>query len=1026
MANIADQAAFDALLQANEARYEDSTSTLIQGATVTALNNFVVTTPSLASDSNASNFTADNCFINLTDTTSTSAGDNWLGGSLNLTNSTVNYSGGVAGSGIEYPGFRIVAGTDLNDRYTLNLNNSTLLCSRDNNARWTLHFQGAAPTGHNLTNTTFGFGVVPYFLFGMADLVGVTFSGQSANTAAPQGGVSVTNLRIDNPAGTGGNAGAAQPIYDARWWGLFGCDFRNWTNVDTVININQTTFGGHFIGGNDPFFFIVDGQFSTEILGSGFRLGTDRGNYAFVSGVSFNPLFRDNITTAPLTDAIQVDFGTNTIWEAQAARDFNTLPTVVDNAGIVNVNAAGQNGYIIQVNRNNDQGTGTPRLAAPRFLDALNYWSYTHQSYSVGDGSNLNIVPTARTWTNSFQFADTQNIDLVAEPALNSRDLAAATGFVANGVANLNDVFPAFKALYYNNRNTTFPFFASTPTEFNTNNIDVALVNNQETDFAYNATDVEIAIDDTNEFNLNGGTINTGTGALSGVREVVETIVSTGVPTYTLAGNLNNVAAFTTLESTDAGGNFVQRTPADFAVDADANTITFTGGSFPPVGRQIRFTYNSSSNATVSNGTIDVTTLDLSALNIAAVTMINGGTVDGIVAANANQIGNINFTANTTIRLTENIDISRVTLTGNVTFSGTGTVRLTSVQNQQATFTENTASQVILSDVTFQSPENQQGQLALLHYDPAGNGGNGEWTQIGTTQDATTTIRASIVSNMVGEHLAIWRPQGTAGDLASIDAAGRISTTFAHYANRAAANPVGEEIVEGQVSTFIIPNSPTVPGLLYQTATTGAHAATIEFSAIGSGTTNAELLGTIINAGDAATAPSAGQTQRLLLRAYSSPVYLQTMIDQIISQEGTNILDADFVLAAGIALTEVDGEYLQLTAGEREINGVMTIEQQFLTSVANVDLDEDGIMGDIESDITGMDSSSRTISYPGIFILDNPQGVTVDEILVAFNRANTGINRGVGYVVQTLDANPIIQAPTGTTYDNTGNTNYPL
>lgn len=77
MANIADQAAFNALLQANEARYEDSTSTLIQGATVTALNNFVVTTPSLASDSNASNFTADNCFINLTDTTSTSAGDNW-------------------------------------------------------------------------------------------------------------------------------------------------------------------------------------------------------------------------------------------------------------------------------------------------------------------------------------------------------------------------------------------------------------------------------------------------------------------------------------------------------------------------------------------------------------------------------------------------------------------------------------------------------------------------------------------------------------------------------------------------------------------------------------------------------------------------------------------------------------------------------------------------------------------------------------------------------------------------------------
>ena len=990
---------FDDLLQTNEARYEDSTSTVIQGANITALNNFAVTTPSLASDSNASNFTADNCFINLTDTTSTTAGDNWLGGSLNLTNSTVNYSGGVGGSGIEYPGFRIVAGTDLNDRYVVDFNNSTLLCSRNNNARWTLHFQGAALAGHNLTNTTFGFGVVPYFLFGMADLIGVTFSGQSADTVASHGTgldeISICNMRIDNPNGTGGTSGAAQPVYNAEWWGLFGCDFRNWTDVTNVININQTTFFGHFIGGSDPFFFVVDGQFSQEILANGFRLGTDRGNYAFISGVSFNPLFRDNITTVPLSDAIQVDFAGNTIWEAQpvgANANFDTLPTVVNSAGVVNVNGAGQNGYIIQINRNNDQVDASdpnnpPRLAAPRFTNALNYWSYTHQSYAVADGANLNIIPTARAWTNSFQFADTQNIDLVAETALNSRDLATATGFIANGLGNLNDVFPMLKALYYNSTLDTnvanrvnFPFGNSTPTEFNTADRNVTLVNSQLSDSTYTTDDVEIAIaiGGGNEFNLDGSTLDTGAGTLDGLFRTEETFTvrfnnaDQSTRFVTLANNINNAGNIASI-TIDGGAPI---STIDYVVDPVANNIALSAALLSRTqNNTVVVTYDTAINTTISNGTLNVTSVDFA----------NGLVLGTGVTLDDGQfltVPNVDFNVanNPTIRFADaNVDLTQRRIGGGqftpIGIAGGTTITVTS---QQA------------SDLF---------GLTLTQFDPADTSFTGVTIQVAPD----TTFEFSIDAAFRGRVGFGYRDGGLTGSGAfthieivdyTVDQSAAFPTIDTTHPGLQGTNNIvifttGANYVLNTTEITITSNAnqpirTQVDGNVNMSASIGS--ASLDVIEQFDGTAMSGKIDIVISG--AATTLSGAQTNALLATGRNDVDYVTELLD-------------------GGLLTD----YITFPTDE---TSAVTVDARFIKADANTP--QQAIRG------VEMGFSTRSIDGTTMDVLNFPSetGLSLFAVQEAFNNANAGINRGVSYTVGQLDRNPIIQAPTGSTYETSG------
>lgn len=80
-----------------------------------------------------------------------------------------------------------------------------------------------------------------------------------------------------------------------------------------------------------------------------------------------------------------------------------------------------------------------------------------------------------------------------------------------------------------------------------------------------------------------------------------------------------------------------------------------------------------------------------------------------------------------------------------------------------------------------------------------------------------------------------------------------------------------------------------------------------------------------------------------------------------------------------------------------------------------------GAVGDLTGEIVAeLADSGDTIRFPAVSLLQSPQGVTVPEILQAFNTANAGINRGVSYTVGQLDRNPIIQAPTGSTYETSG------
>lgn len=291
---------FEFYLQNNEARYDDDsgTPTTIQGVTIrmedplsTAATppfwRSAFTTPSLSSDSNASRFEAENAFINFTSQVplNNQGQGTWSGGAIQIRNSTINYSGGVrqngaAVTGIQWPGYiRVGTGSatsiaEINQRYTIDLQDSTILCTRG--GLWTFHFQGGALTGHNLTGLTLGEGVVPFALFAQNDWINVTFSPSSigSNTATND-----VNFRFEQPGG-GTISAITTGIWDQRWNVFAGCDFSGWndpnaTNFTSNVNAaNRFTWNLNTNTGDLPQVWVIDGTFSNEITQNGFTFQT--------------------------------------------------------------------------------------------------------------------------------------------------------------------------------------------------------------------------------------------------------------------------------------------------------------------------------------------------------------------------------------------------------------------------------------------------------------------------------------------------------------------------------------------------------------------------------------------------------------------------------------------------------------------------------------------------------------------------------------------------------------------------------
>ncbi|MDA7992912.1 MAG: hypothetical protein MPJ25_07700 [Pirellulales bacterium] len=996
MAEINSQADFDALLQTNEARYEDATNTQFgttaDNFTVTQPGNTVLTTPSLASNDQTITFTADNCFINFTDDAATggSATDNWLGGTLNITNSTLNYTGG-GNENFVWPGFGAAGGNNVNtgqpvnQRYVSNLSNSRII------GAFTLQFQGANIAGHNLTNLDISQGPAPFFLFGMADLVMVFFSGatgQSATFPGAGAGGGPVHLRMDNPVGAGGPTA----VLPQQWWGCFACNFTNWTAGPNSVYFNQIMQPGHFlnIGGAGqpalPTFFIVDGAFSPQIVANGFRLGSTSGNFTYVSGVSFRPRFRDNITQVQLTEDTPLDFGTRTIWGGQVTRDFTTLPTETTSAGIQIIN---DNGYVIENARNTDQSTFT-EIAAPLFTGAaMPYWSYSHQSYSVTTGDTNTITPTNRDWVNSFQFADFQEVDLVAEAALNGRNTVAdGRALVTDnaGLSTLADAFPAVKSIYYDGREDDFFFFQSTASEFNALSINVVLVE-PTVDIAYNTTDLDLSIAGT--FDLGGLTLST-TGAISGLHTLTDTAnVARGAAPFNLTGNITRDQDILSVMY----GNTVLA-PAQYVLDFAANTIAVDDTILSPAGLILTVQYNSHTNSTLSNGTLNGNTLELGSLNFGNGIRIDNGVVNGLLSNNVAILGAVEMINTPTFHLTEDIDFTAVTFQGDITLTADTAVTVSVRTGQGITTTDPDVTINVLDaviDFTNQ-PHPDGGRFAVLRWNGTA------WVQVGTTQSVAANGTATIRSTETGPHMALWRPLNR-----------RFQTHFFRP----------NDVTLGEIAQYTVNNAPIADTLLYP-ANLATPTPTITWSTT-TINTSMELLGEV-DGTTANTAPNASETQFLLLGSYLDNDYLDVVITRILNLGQTtpdgDLISRDIIFPTSPAETAIDGEFVQLDTGAA--NG----SQQFLTSVVGRDIngnDNTGMLANaIVATISGTETGTGTnISFPAVSLLANPAGITVAEVTGAVASLTEPIERGISYTVGTLDANPIIQAPTGTTFDPT-------
>ena len=386
-------------------------------------------------------------------------------------------------------------------------------------------------------------------------------------------------------------------------------------------------------------------------------------------------------------------------------------------------------------------------------------------------------------------------------------------------------------------------------------------------------------------------------------------------------------------------------------------------------------------------------TFDLSSTRLPSNTTIVGGTWErvGVTAAD-----NVTFVNNPNIEVQVNDitewDTTSSVDTGGVTISSL-TARTVDVTQDQvdAGYTEgtNVAFNVTVAPyrLTFTheaAPNAGGGRLAVFSRT---NSFTGPWAQEGTTQVVTGSntgmVQVSSRSTTANsEYLVIWRPFDSTH-----------YTTVRRY-DYTGGIPIQEE------STITVPNV-VIPNVVLAIANNTASVTWRSADVVDTSTQPAhnECIGTIVGAH--ANRLTGGQTQALLLEAYSDPAYFETIMANVNMIFGTDQFDTttdvwDLITPTSTASTSAQGRYVQLEAGAQQ--GTQVIEQQQITGVVNSDAVGEGqvqLTDFLTADISAEESPGVTVTFPAVQIFDNPAGISGDQVRTALVTDLQAINTNV-------------------------------
>ena len=473
MANITTQTIFDNLQSSTAAIYTDTSNTDIQ-TDITMDEGNILTTTGLVS-STATDFTADNCIINLVSTANGT--DEWTRGHFSAISSTLIFTHASGNS--QWPGFSVAEQTD---RPTYDLTGATIINRNTTASQLTNHYGNMALTGNSFDGLTFSNGAF-YYPLGAVPLLRVTFSPDSADDASTPVGV---DTYIRSQKATGG----LNPGLTATYSGFFECDLTGMTSTtDNILSFNirpadyAPTNTQIAVETNKAVaWFLIENDYSAQTLSDGLRFvsgnGRNDGVQSFqsvtgylITGIPWAPEWRDGGVFTAVTDIV-TNLGNRTVWIASSDGDnAANVPTSIDATSGSNyvgnyVGATKRAGYLLEtataISRSliTDSQRGQQTIAVQvkgTTIASLPWWSYTHQCYTAGVVRTR--TTTAPTQIGEFQYDQTilDVIDIASEGALlNSKTLAAATVLVSSGsLSTLDDLYSVMKSLAYNNREET-------------------------------------------------------------------------------------------------------------------------------------------------------------------------------------------------------------------------------------------------------------------------------------------------------------------------------------------------------------------------------------------------------------------------------------------------------------------------------------------------------------------------------------------------------------------------------------------
>ena len=677
-----------------------------------------VSARSIASDRSDQNarIQLDGCHVSTSD--GSADGDNfqmWQSGFYQQRNGYITHSPDLTTDGWVWPGWRTGGITDVDDRYVIDLQGTTIR----SNGVWTFHLGGANRGGHNLNNLSVGDNVGFFSPIGAIDWLGVSFG----NGFVPDGTTNLNSAFRFEPQII--DAGETRNFVQD---GFFNCD---WSRSTTT---NQANFSGNIDGsnaaqvpagvGNDPGdqkidIHIVDAITNNDIdTAGGLQISTNRAaNRAplnFITSRGFNPIFRNDVDfNDPIRDVV-INFGTETIYNGLiAANRANRLP-VSTNAGFVrtyetatpftytNGSSASGGGnkipsWMVRINgaelvQGSDRVSNT-RAAA---FGPYDYFSYEANCYTGANGEVGTITPTGATWTAPFvaNTAGDQFVNMAREDALlNNRNLQDITTLTRD-VANLEDAYAVGKGAAYGQRLSTFPLYQTTLAEFITTG---------------------------NLTFLQPGTVPGAAPSLL--------VSEWGANLFTMCVGANFNLNGRTMSYTNLDTRNLDRTagptlgdPIDRTVNINASNGTFNGSGttdlqFFTIGDGLSFTHTNTLNGVTHD---KFNTGNTTFLTTAA---------PGVTPTRA-QIVDINLSTTAQER-TDGIDITGWQTTGPAFLSSpSGTVTVTVTAEQAARF--QTGGAVTLNILaaqrfTLNVPSAFDGRLAIAHRD-GGINGSGAWT----------------------------------------------------------------------------------------------------------------------------------------------------------------------------------------------------------------------------------------------------------------------------------------------------------